>query len=77
MPRRRRRREPATVGVVGAPSLSQPCSTATSWHSGHTSTSSAPSSGEKRTARSPSSSVRSQTAHVRVVETLVTRTARV
>ena len=44
-PRRRRLRSPGTIGVVGVPSFSQPCSTAISWQSGQTSTSSAPSSG--------------------------------
>ena len=36
--RRRRRRWIGTVGVVGLPSFTQPCSIAISWHSGHTST---------------------------------------
>src|SRR5437763_1641801 len=61
---RRRRRSFGTVGVVGLPSLIQPCSSAVSWQSGHTSTKSSP-FGAKRTARSPIRSVRSQIAHVR------------
>src|SRR5581483_7628605 len=73
-PRRRRRRSPPIVGWVGDPSLIQPCSTAVSWQSGQTCTSSAPSSGAKRTERSPRSSVRSQTAHCRSVDTFVTLT---
>ena len=76
-PRRRRRlRSPTTVGTVGVPSLIQPWSSAVSWQSGQTSTSSAPSSGEKRIARSPISSVRSQIAQTRVVPALVTYTNR-
>src|SRR4051794_11261889 len=74
-PRRRRRRSWPITGVVGVPSLSQPCSRAISWQSGQTSTSSAPSSGAKRTARSPMRRVRSQIAHVRTTPTLVTRMA--
>src|SRR5436305_8213057 len=61
---RRRRRSFGTVGVVGLPSLIQPCSSAVSWQRGHTSTKSSP-FGAKRTARSPIRSVRSQIAHVR------------
>src|SRR5689334_15652321 len=43
----RRLRSGATVGVVGAPSRNQPCSTAVSAHSGQTSTYSPPTVGEK------------------------------
>ncbi len=68
---RLRRRPASRVGVVGAPSLIQPASTASSWQSGQTSTSSAPSDGAKLTARSPISNVRSQTAHDCVVPTFV------
>ena len=64
----------ADDGRVGVPSLIHPCSVAVSWQSGHTCTSSAPSSGAKRTERSPSRRVRSQTAHCRSVETFVTLT---
>ena len=46
--------------------------TATSWQSGQTSTSSAPSDGAKLAARSPIRSVLSHTAHCRVVATFVT-----
>ena len=74
-PRPRRRRSRLMVGDVGEPSFTQPASSAASWQSGQTSTSSAPSSGENRTARSPRSSVRSHTAHARMVETFVTRIA--
>ena len=70
---RLRRRSPLMVGVVGEPSFTQPASSAASWQSGQTSTSSAPSPGENRTVRSPSSSVRSHTAHACVIETFVTR----
>jgi hypothetical protein len=52
--------------------LDPPASVASSWQSGQTSTSSAPSVGAKLTARSPISSVRSHTAHDRVVATFVT-----
>ncbi len=69
---RRRRRPFSSVGVVGAPSLIHPASVASSWQSGQTSTSSAPSDGAKLTARSPISNVRSQTAHWRVLATFVT-----
>jgi hypothetical protein len=53
-------------------SLIQPASIASSWQSGQTSTSSAPSDGAKLTARSPIKSVRSHTAQARVVATFVT-----
>ena len=60
-----------TVGTVGAPSRIQPCSSAVSWQSGQTSTYSVPPFGEKRIARSPISSVRSQIAHERSTVTRV------
>src|SRR4051794_12344586 len=58
--KRLRLRTAGIVGVVGAPSLTQPYSTAVSWQSGQTSTYSSPPFGEKPTARSPIRSVRSQ-----------------
>ena len=58
-----RGRSSATVGLVGLPSFSQPCSAAMSWQSGQTSTNSCP-SGEYRVVRSPTSRVRSQIAQV-------------
>src|SRR5438105_2769886 len=73
-PRRRLRGSVSTIGVVGLPSLSQPDSAAMSWQSGQTSTKCSP-SGAKRTARSPTSRDRSQTAHVRVTAFRVMRIA--
>src|SRR3954454_5666374 len=69
----RRLRSGGTVGVVGAPSRSQPCSTAASAHRGHTSTNPPPRAGEKRIAFSPIRSVRSQIAHERSTATRFTR----
>jgi hypothetical protein len=60
------------AGDIGPPSRTHPYSSATSWHSGHTSTNSSP-SGEKRSAYSPCNSVRSQTAHWRTTVAFVTR----
>src|ERR687895_1102211 len=65
---RLRLRSGAGAGVVGLPSFPQPCCRAVSWHSEHTSTKWRP-SGEKRIARSPTSSVRSQIAHVTAAST--------
>ena len=59
-------------GVVGAPSRTQPFSTAKSEQSGQTSTKSAPPFGEYRIERSPINSVRSQIAHDRSTVTRVT-----
>src|SRR5262249_51223535 len=65
-PRRDRRRSPRRVGTIGLPSRIQPCASAVSWQSGQTSTNPSESSGAKRTARSPTSSDRSQIAQTRV-----------
>src|SRR3954454_2043998 len=72
----RRFRSGETIGVVGAPSRTQPYSTAASAHSGQTSTKSFPPFGEKRIAFSPIRSVRSQIAHERSTVTRVTRVIR-
>src|SRR5437764_1848280 len=69
----RRLRSGETIGVVGAPSRSQPYSTAASAQSGQTSTKSLPPFGENRIAFSPIRSVRSQIAHERSTVTRVTR----
>jgi hypothetical protein len=63
-PNRRLRLGSETMGVVGLPSLIQPCSSAAAVQSAQTSTHSSP-PGVKRTARSPMRRVRWQMAHVR------------
>jgi hypothetical protein len=69
----RRFRSGETIGVVGAPSRTQPYSTAASAHSGQTSTKPPPPVGENRIAFSPIRSVRSQIAHERSTVARVTR----
>src|SRR6266850_1565812 len=72
-PPARRLRSGETIGEVGAPSRTQPYSTAASAQSGQTSTKLFPPFGEKRIAFSPIRSVRSQIAHERSTVARVTR----
>src|SRR5581483_1537860 len=72
--KRLRFRSGAIVGVVGDPSFSQPYSSAVSRQSVQTSTKESSPFGEYLVVRSPISSVRSQIAQRRSVETRVTRT---